>query len=99
MVMLRLLLVAGCQNGPMSTRRRPPAGLDGPGRAFWRSVVAVYDRAPAEFTLLAQACAVVDLLALADAELKADGLTVGCQRAQRMSGVPSRPQAIRGGVS
>jgi hypothetical protein len=76
MVMLRLLLVAGCQNGPMSTRRRPPAGLDGPGRAFWRSGVAVYDLAPAEFTLLAQACAVVDLLALADAELKADGLTV-----------------------
>ena len=59
----------------MSTRRRPPAGLDGPGRAFWRSVVEVYELAPAEYFLLGQAAAVVDLLARADDELKRDDLT------------------------
>jgi phage terminase small subunit len=60
----------------MSARRRPPAGLGESGRAFWRSVVAVYDLAPAEFVMLAQACAVTDLLARADAELAAADLTV-----------------------
>ena len=38
--------------------------------------MAVYDLAPAEFALLAQACAVVDVLARADVELKRDDLTV-----------------------
>ncbi len=59
----------------MSTRRRPPPGLDGPGRAFWRDVLAVYELAPAEYLLLGQAASVVDLLARADAELKRDDLT------------------------
>lgn len=60
----------------MGTMRRPPPGLDGPGRAFWRSVVQVYELAPAEYLLLGQACAVVDLLALADVEIRSDGVTV-----------------------
>src|SRR2546429_8953529 len=64
----------GARIEAMSTRR-PPAGLDTAGRAFWRSVLEVYELAPAECVLLGQAAAVVDLLARADAELKRDDLT------------------------
>ena len=38
--------------------------------------MAVYELSPAEYQLLGQACAVVDQLALADAEIKSDGVTV-----------------------
>ena len=38
-------------------------------------MLEVYELAPAECVLLAQACATVDLLARADAELKRDDLT------------------------
>ena len=47
-----------------------------PGKAFWRSTLAVYDLSPVEVVMLGQACAVVDLLARADADLAAANLTV-----------------------
>jgi hypothetical protein len=56
---------------------RAPAGLDKAGRAFWRSVTAVYELSPAELATLAQAARVVDVLARLDAELAdADEMTV-----------------------
>ena len=66
----------GCQNWAMSTRTRPPADLGTPGKAFWRSVLAVYTLSPVELVMLGQACRVVDLLARADADLAAADLTV-----------------------
>lgn len=59
----------------MSTRA--PEGLGKAGRAFWRSVITVYELSPAELATLAQAARVVDVLARLDAELAgADGMTV-----------------------
>ena len=55
---------------------RAPTGLGKPGRAFWRSVLAVYELSPAEMATLAQAARVVDVLARADAELSGAALTV-----------------------
>jgi hypothetical protein len=60
----------------MTTRTRPPADLAAAGKAFWRSVLAVYVLSPVELVMLGQACRVVDLLARADADLAAADLTV-----------------------
>lgn len=55
---------------------RAPEGLGKAGRAFWRSVVTVYELSPAELQTLGQACRVTELLARLDAELLAADLTV-----------------------
>jgi hypothetical protein len=53
-----------------------PKGLNPPGRALWRGVLAKYELSPAELGILAQATRVVDLLARIDAELAEAKLTV-----------------------
>jgi len=67
-------LAGGARIDHVSTRA--PAGLGNAGRAFWRSVIAVYELSPAELATLAQAARVVDVLARLDAELAAGELTV-----------------------
>jgi hypothetical protein len=63
-------------------RLRAPGGLEKAGRAFWRSVTAVYELSPAELVSLARACVTVDALAAVDAEIAGQGLSVRGSRGQ-----------------
>lgn len=47
-------------------RPRPPSGLVGPGRSFWRQVVAEFDLRPDELHVLERACRVLDDLEVFD---------------------------------
>lgn len=55
-----------------------PTALGKAGRAFWRSVHALYsDLSPSELLLLEQACRQVDVIAALDAAAAAEPLTTG----------------------
>ena len=76
----------------MSTRPRPPAGLDAAGKAFWRSVLAAYDLSQVEAVMLDQACKTVDLLEQVDAALADYGVVSSGSRGQP---VPNRLLMVR----
>jgi len=91
-VVMGWLRLVACENQSMSTRRRPPAGLGESGRAFWRSVVAVYELSPAEALSLARACKTVDLLDEVDAAVADYGIVASGSRGQP---VPNRLLMVR----
>jgi phage terminase small subunit len=74
------------------TRPRAPGGLDQAGRAFWRSVVAVYELSPAELVSLRRACVTLDALTAVDAEIADQGLSV---RGSRGQVIPNRMIKLR----
>lgn len=71
---------------------RAPQGLDKAGRAFWRSVMAVYELSPAALMSLSRACVTVDALSAVDAEIAAQGLSV---RGSRGQVIPNRMIKLR----
>lgn len=61
-------------------RKKPPAGLKGPGRALWRSILADLDDGweldARELDLLRRACRCADELAKLEAEIDRAGVVV-----------------------
>src|SRR5215475_14597442 len=74
------------------TRHRPPEGLSGPGRKFWRDVLGAYELSPAELLMLHRCCVSVDALAAVDAEIAEQGLSV---RGSRGQVIPNRLLKLR----
>jgi hypothetical protein len=68
-------------------RPRPPAGLEGAGRALWRRLVGVYEFAPGEQTVLEAACRQADDVARLEAVVAEHGpMTEGSRGQLRLSG-------------
>lgn len=55
---------------------RPPAGLQGRGRAFWRKVVADFDLEAAHFEVLREVCRLLDRQNALAAAVRRDGEVV-----------------------
>lgn len=74
----------------------PPEGLADAGRALWLEVLAVFELAPAELALLAQACRTVDEVEAISAAI-ADGPVVvpGSTGQPRVSGLFAEARAHR----
>jgi hypothetical protein len=62
---------------------RAPAGLRGPGRRLWSSVVRDFDLDEHERALLLEACRTVDQLDLLDAAVRKDGPIVSSPQGER----------------
>jgi len=68
----------------MSTTRRAPAGLAGPGRRLWASVAAEFELAEHEAAQLAEACFIRDRLDQLRQQVDADGLMIPSSQGVRL---------------
>lgn len=67
----------------MSTTRTP-AGLKGPGKRLWASVLADFELAEHEAAQLAEACFVRDRIAQLRAQVDTDGLMIASSQGARL---------------
>lgn len=73
----------------MSEQVKPPTGLGAPGRRLWDAISGEYELDEHETALLVEAARTVDLCAVLDARVRADGPVI-----QSPQGLKAHPAAV-----